>query len=164
MLDRRVARWMSTDPITLRANARIVDALELMDRERIRHIPIVDRRGKLVGIVSDRDVKRALPPPDTSPAQFDRFVRKPLSTIVTKRVFRLDPDATIREAAELVCQEKISALPVCDGDLLVGIVTTNDLLWAYVEIERGEEEDVEDSEIDAGMPPTEERRDRRGAA
>jgi hypothetical protein len=54
---------------------------------------------------------------------------------------------------------------VCDGERLVGIVTTDDLLWAYVEIERGEEEDVEDSEIDAGLErEVRRRRGRRRAA
>jgi acetoin utilization protein AcuB len=151
MLDRRIERWMSRDPFTLATNARVVDALELMERERIRHVPVVDGRGRLAGIVSDRDVKRALPPPESGPEASARFARKPVSAIMTRRVFRLDPDATIREAAELICQEKISALPVCDGERLIGIVTTDDLLWAYVEIERGEEEDVEESEIDAGL-------------
>jgi acetoin utilization protein AcuB len=148
MLDRRVDRWMTPDPLTLEPSAKVSDALELMESERIRHVPIVDR-GRLVGIVSDRDVKRALPA--TEPGMPAKVSRRLLEKIMTRRVFRLEPDATIREAAELMCQEKISALPICEGERLVGIITSEDLLWAYVEIERGEEEETEEAEIDASL-------------
>ncbi len=144
---RTIERWMSRDVLTLPKNAKLGDALELMERSRIRHVPILDEEGRLCGIVSDRDVKRALP---SGPA-FDKIGRSPLSRVMTKNVIRMDPGATLREAAELMCREKISALPVCEGDDLVGIVTAEDLLWAYVELESDEEELRDDEEIDRGF-------------
>jgi CBS domain-containing protein len=75
---------------------------------------------------------------------------------MTRNVIRLEPGATLREAAELMCQEKISALPVCDEDELLGIVTSEDLLWAYVELDREhEEEDMDEEEPE--LPPADER-------
>lgn len=146
MEERRVDVWMTHDVWTLAADATVSDAVDLMDRQRIRHVPIVDARGRLIGIVSDRDVKRMLPRGRVaSSSLLGRRGARPLGEIMTRHVLRLEPGATLREAAELMCQEKISALPVCDGDQLLGIVTSEDLLWAYVELDR-EHEDDEDEE------------------
>lgn len=147
MEERRVERWMTNEVISLPPDARLADALEVMDRERIRHVLIVDARGRLRGIVSDRDVKRVLA--DGKRAGLER----PLSEVMTKRVLRLEPGATLAEAAELMCREKISALPVCDGDRVEGIITSEDVLWAYVEIDREEAEERDDEEIDRTVPP-----------
>jgi acetoin utilization protein AcuB len=148
MEERRVERWMTHDVLTLRPDERLSDALELMERERIRHVPIVDSSGRLAGIVSDRDVKRVL-----LDKKQGLTLDRPLSSVMTKRVQRLEPGATLREAAEIMCREKISALPVCDGDEILGIVTSEDVLWAYCELDEGESEEREDDEIDRTAPP-----------
>ncbi len=150
MEERRVERWMTHDVLTLRPEEKLSDALELMDRERIRHVPIVDAQGRLVGIVSDRDVKRVVL--DRKSHSLDR----PLSSVMTKQVLRLEPGATLREAAEIMCRDKISALPVCDGDEILGIVTSEDVLWAYCELDVDESEEREDDEIDRTLPPSSE--------
>ncbi len=152
MLERRVERWMTHDVITLAPRATILDALSVMERERIRHVLIVDERDRLVGIVSDRDVKRVLAD-GKSKRPIDRALERPLSTIMTRGVLRLDPSATLTEAAEVMCREKVSALPVIDGDALAGIITCEDILWAFVELDRFDEEEREDDEIDRTVPP-----------
>jgi acetoin utilization protein AcuB len=153
MEERRVELWMSHDVLTLSPNATVADAVDLMERERIRHVPVVDAKDRLVGIVSDRDVKRALPRGHTaSTSLLGRAGTRRLSEIMTKHVLRLEPGATLREAAELMCQEKISALPVCDGDELLGIVTSEDLLWAYVELDREYEDELEEEGEPEGEP------------
>lgn len=152
MLERRVERWMTHDVITLEPLATIADALDLMDRERIRHILVVDDEDRLAGIVSDRDVKRVLAD-RKSHRSIERALERPVSTIMTKHVLRLDADATLVEAAELMCREKISALPIVDDDALAGIITTEDVLWAFVELDRNDEEEREDEEIDRSVPP-----------
>ena len=152
MLERRIERWMTHDVISLGPRSTVRDALDLMERERIRHILIVDDRERLCGIVSDRDVKRVLADKKAH-WRIDAALDRPLSAIMTRNVLRLEPDATIIEAAELMCREKISALPVVDDDLLVGIISSEDLLWAFVELDRGDEEEREDEEIDRSVPP-----------
>jgi acetoin utilization protein AcuB len=154
MEERRVELWMSHDVLTLKPDATVADAIDIMERERIRHVPIVDERGRLCGIVSDRDVKRAVPRSRTaSSSLLGKEGTRKLSDIMTKNVFRLEPGATLREAAELMCQEKISALPVCDGDRLLGIVTSEDLLWAYVELDREYEDELEEEGEEPELPP-----------
>lgn len=152
MLERRVERWMTHDVISLGPRSTIRDALDLMERERIRHILIVDAHERLVGIVSDRDVKRVLADRKAH-GRIDEALDRPLSAIMTKNVLRLEPDATLVEAAELMCREKVSALPVVDDEALAGIITSEDVLWAFVELDRGDEEEREDEEIDRSVPP-----------
>jgi acetoin utilization protein AcuB len=150
MIERRVERWMSHDVIALRPTATIRDALDLMERERIRHVLIVDEKERLAGIVSDRDVKRVVAQRGTR--TLEKALDRPLQTIMTRRVLRLDPGATLIEAAELMCREKISALPVVDDEEVLGIITSEDILWAFVELDREDEEEREDEEIERTAP------------
>jgi acetoin utilization protein AcuB len=152
MLERRVERWMSHDVFALGPRAKVLDAIDLMESERIRHVLIVDEKDRLCGIVSDRDLKRVLAK-RSSHSSIEHALGRPLSTIMTRNVRRLEPGATVSEAAEVMCREKISALPVMDEDEIAGVVTSEDLLWAFIEIDRGEEEEREDEEIDRTVPP-----------
>jgi acetoin utilization protein AcuB len=144
---------MTHDVLTLTPRARLADALELMDRERIRHVLVVDPKGRLSGIVSDRDMKRVFAEPATRGSSLAKVLTRPLSSIMTRNVIRLEPGATLMEAAEVMCREKVSALPVCDGDEVLGIVTSEDVLWAYAELDHEEDEEGEDEEIDRTVPP-----------
>jgi acetoin utilization protein AcuB len=132
-----VSRWMSSDLITATTESHLIDVFELMREHRIRHIPVVED-GALEGIVSDRDVRHALPMrSDIAEGDQDLFMRAmqdtPVGKIMTRHPITVTSDTTIREAAEIVCREKIGALPVVDGGALVGIVSAEDLLWGFVE-------------------------------
>lgn len=130
----QVARWMSTKVQTLEPDDKLVDAFELMRLHRIRHVPVLENE-RLVGIVSDRDVRHALPLRDL---ESDKVYGRELLTttigrVMTRNPITTEPDAPIREAAMIIGREKIGALPVVQGDRLVGIVSAEDLLWAFVE-------------------------------
>lgn len=128
--------WMSKDVFTVEPEDILVDAFELMRIHRIRHIPVV-KDGKLVGILSDRDIRHALPmrvrEGDAHPAYGETLLNTPVATVMTTNPITIDPNATIREAAEIICREKIGALPVMDQDKLVGIISSEDLLWAFLD-------------------------------
>lgn len=131
-----VSRWMSKRVLTLGAEDTIKDALELMQEHRIRHIPVVES-GALQGIVSDRDLRHALPLRGLESAAdhsaLGRLLAITLGSIMTRNPLTIDPAATIRDAAQILCREKIGALPVLEGGRLVGIVSAEDLLWAFTE-------------------------------
>lgn len=132
-----VSRWMSKTPFTVKPRSPLVDAFELMHQHRIRHVPVVDH-GKLVGIISDRDVRQAMPlrkhgGGDTEPAYGKAMTRTHVDTVMTRNPITVSPMSTVREAAEIICREKVGALPVMEDEKLVGIVSTDDLLWAFVE-------------------------------
>ena len=125
----RVRRWMSADLVTASPSTALGDALETMNGRRIRHLPILDNGG-LVGLLSDRDARRCIDG-GASNAGTKTPVRELMTHAENLRV--VFPDTLVREAAELLCRQKISALPVVEGMNLVGIVTSEDLLWAFLE-------------------------------
>ena len=129
-----VGRWMSQDLVTCEPDTVLCDALERMTNHRIRHLPVVDSDA-LVGILSTRDATRAAIQP--SPREgFVALESTKVADVMTKgHLLQVSPGTSVREAAELICREKISALPVLSGTQLVGIVTSEDLLWAFLEHE-----------------------------
>ena len=98
-------------------------ARRLMDEQRIRHLPVV-ARGRLVGIVSDRDVGSAAV--QSSGAIAGR--------IMTPDPVTVTPEMRVEQAAQLMLDGRFGALPVADGNALVGIVTYTDLLRAFVRV------------------------------
>ncbi|RME74178.1 MAG: CBS domain-containing protein [Planctomycetota bacterium] len=139
-----VSRWMSRDVVTVQPEDRLIDVFEHMRERRIRHVPVL-ADGQLVGIVSDRDVRHALPMRTGESGGVEREVfgealfETPVDKVMTRHPITVGPETTIREAAEIVCREKIGALPVVSGGELVGIVSAEDLLWAFVENTADEE-------------------------
>jgi acetoin utilization protein AcuB len=125
---RFVARWMSRDLETTSPDVALVDALEIMERRRIRHLPVLDDE-KLVGLLSDRDTRRCL---ETDQKSADATCVRDVMT-PAKKLRCVAASTTVRDAAELICREKINSLPVVMKDTLVGIVTSEDLLWAFLE-------------------------------
>jgi CBS domain-containing protein len=128
-----IAEIMTADVKTLRADQMLQEALELLHREHVRHIPIVDRTGALVGVLTDRDVKRATPSAlvPTQREVWEQVVRDtPLARVMTREPTTIGPAATLADALRLAVTEKIGCLPVVEGGALVGIVTTTDLLRA----------------------------------
>jgi len=135
--DECVSERMAVKVFTLKPDEHLLDALLLTCSSDIRHIPIaVD--GKLVGLISDRDIKRALPASSEGATEvvWAKLEELKISDIMTRSVRTIDPNATLRDAAAILMQNKISALPVVDGELRIeGIITTEDILWAFVEDE-----------------------------
>jgi len=125
-----VSNWMSKLVITVDANGSIKDAIKLLNENNIRFLPVVDY-GKLVGVVSDRDLKRASASDATSLEIHE--LHHLISTIKVKEIMTKDPitvpqDFSIEEAAQILLKNKISGLPVVDDEgRVVGIITQCDL-------------------------------------
>ncbi len=132
-----VSKWMSPNVISMDKNESLGTAIRLMREHRIRRLPIVSK-GKLVGIVSDRDLKGALPSNATSLDVWELhglLDRLKISDIMTKNVITTTPDATIERVALTMMEKRIEGIPVLGpkGDL-VGIVTEGDIFRALVEV------------------------------
>lgn len=129
-----VSNWMSANVFTVGPKSPLVDAFELMRIHRIRHVPVVDN-GRLVGIVSDRDLRQAMPARnkmDKGSASYGHaLMETPVEKAMTRRPISVSPEASIDEATEIICREKIGALPVEDDGKLLGIISAEDLLWAF---------------------------------
>ena len=134
----RVAKWMTPKPVTLKPADSLARAIDVMKEKKIRRIPIVSDAGKLVGIVSDRDLK------DVSPSRattldiwelhyvLDKLI---LRDVMTKDPPTVSPEMPIEKAALLMMEKRIEGLPVLDAKgALVGILTEGDIFRALVEL------------------------------
>jgi acetoin utilization protein AcuB len=121
---------MQTKLMTVTPETTLPQAMRLAAERRIRHLPVVDQ-GELLGMVSDRDLKQAMASPATSLEAHELtylLSRLTVAEIMTKTLITVDPLRPVEEAARLMLQEKISALPVMDAGRLVGLVTETDVL------------------------------------
>jgi CBS domain-containing protein len=116
--DDTVARVMSAAPVVVHWSTTLGEAVEVARKASVRHLPVLDG-GDLVGIVSDRDLRRSLGRGDAP--------EKPIEDIMTRDVGTASTDTTLCAAADLMCARTISGLPVVVDRELVGIVTTVDL-------------------------------------
>jgi acetoin utilization protein AcuB len=129
-----VSGLMTAPPITTSPDMPVLEARQLMVDKRIRHL-LVTEAGKLLGIVTDRDIRLNLPSPATSLSVWEinyLLARLTVASVMTKPVITVDPRRDARSAAELMLYHKIGALPVVDGGTLLGIITETDLLRAFV--------------------------------
>lgn len=123
---------MKTDVITLNATHTIEDAIQLMQKKKIRHIPVIDD-GRLIGLVTDRDVKEASPS-SISDRLEPSLYETPLSKIMKTDLLIGHPRDFVEEAALLFYEYEIGCLPIVSNYELVGILTKTDLLYNYIEL------------------------------
>jgi acetoin utilization protein AcuB len=129
-----VREIMQTRLVTVTPKTTLPEAIKLVSQRRIRHLPVVEN-DDLVGIVSDRDLKRAMASPANSLTAHELLYlldRLTVGEIMTRTVVTIGPMFPIEDAARLMVQERIGALPVTDGGALVGIVTETDVLELFV--------------------------------
>ena len=132
-----VSRSMTRKVITVDQEATIFDAQELLAKNKIRHLPIVDQDRRLIGIITDRDIRSALP---YKSFMEDSDVKKKISEFrvkdfMTKDPISISPTYTIQDALLLIQNSKVGALPVVDDDAkLKGIISVRDLLRAFINV------------------------------
>ncbi|MEX2570790.1 MAG: CBS and ACT domain-containing protein [Gemmatimonadota bacterium] len=132
-----VSDWMQSEVITVTPDDTLATALALTRKHRIRHLPVVRSSGGLAGLLSDRDIRLAMPSPLTTPDadRTDFLERTSVAEVMTREVISVSPEETIEEAARLLYQHRIGSVPVIDaGERLRGILTETDLLHAFVRI------------------------------
>ena len=138
-----VREWMSTDVITIPPDMTLPEAHQIMINEEIRRLPVVDRDGRLVGIITIGDIRSAQPSPATSLSIWE--LNYLLSTLKVEKVMTAHPktihvDATIGEAARMMLEHRISGLPVVDAEgHVLGIITESDIFSMVVMHEWGME-------------------------
>lgn len=131
-----IGRIMHTDLITIAPETSLSDARDLIEEKKIDHLLVVDRHKKLVGIVSDRDLKQNWASPATSLSvhELNYLLQKvEARMIMTKTVVTVSPDTTIERAAYIMQTRDISSLPVMEGEDLVGIITSTDVMEVLLE-------------------------------
>ncbi len=132
-----VQDWMSRDLITVDEDASIMKASKLMKQNNIRHLPVL-RKGHLVGIVSDRELKEAAPSKATTldiHEMYHLLDQVKVKSLMPKQLFTIHPEETVEKAAALMLKRYISSLPVVDQHgALQGIITKGDVFKAFVAV------------------------------
>ena len=146
----RVRDYMTTSVTTLPDDSRLLDAALLIRRTGKRHVPILNPEGKVVGIISDRDVSRMAPSmlAQMTPEDYNRvFEATPITVAMTKNPMLVTPDTPVSEAVGLLYTKKIGALLAVEDGKLVGILTVNDMLGLLNELLTGSETPTEASSL-----------------
>jgi acetoin utilization protein AcuB len=131
-----VGERMSRPVISVSPDAPINEVLAMFKKEHIRRAPVM-KEGKLVGIVSERDLLNASPSSVTTLSiwELNYLISKvKIKSVMTKKVITVSKDTPIEEAARIMADKKIGGLPVVDGERVVGMITETDLFKIFLEL------------------------------
>ena len=136
-----VKERMTTPAVVVHTDTPFQEALKLMRDQKFRRLPVVDREGVLVGIVSERDLLHASPSPATSLSVWEvnyLLWKLKVADIMTHHVLTIDPESPLEDAANLMVSRKIGGLPVVDNhNHVLGVITETDVFRAFVEMMGG---------------------------
>lgn len=126
---------MTSDVKTVAPDTTLAQALAVTRTHGIRHLPVL-QNDRLVGLVTDRDLRLAMPPvwADRDSELREALHTRTVSDVMTTRIITTSPDLPVEEAAKLLYENRIGCLPVMDEERLAGILTETDLLRAFVEL------------------------------
>ena len=137
----QVVERMKTKLVVASPTDSVAAAWRLLRQHQIRHLPVVEE-GKLVGIVTDRDIRLVFPSALTSGSReqdpHDALEKVAVREIMTGQVVTVAPEASIANVARLLLERRIGGLPVVQGSRLVGIITKTDILAAFVDVVEGD--------------------------
>lgn len=132
-----VEKRMTRNPITVDAETTVPEARAILKREKISRLPVLDKKGKLVGIVTEYDLVNACPSTATTLDMWELsylLAKLKVDKVMTKDPITIAEDCTIEEAARLMADNNISGLPILRDDALVGIITESDLFRLFIEL------------------------------
>jgi acetoin utilization protein AcuB len=127
---------MSKHPLTISANESISETHRYMQEQKVRHLPVMDKTGKMVGLVTDEDLLRAEPSAATSLSMWEihsLLDKVKTKDVMTRKVVTTTEDTPIEEAAHVMRDHKIGCLPVMRESKLIGIITETDIFTAFME-------------------------------
>ena len=151
-----VGMVMARDPVTIGPEASLREASELLRTRGIHHLPVIGEGGRLLGIITDRDLVHAALVPalaDRMPWNARRHKTPRARDAMTWAVLTTRPDATLVDAGLVMVERHVGSLPVVEGDRLVGILTEHDVLRAL----RPDMNPDSGDDVNAGRPSRPER-------
>ena len=132
---------MVSPPVTVAPDMPFQDALKLMQDNQLRRLPVVDDKGRLIGIVSERDLLYASPSPATTLSVWELtyiLSKIKVEELMTKRVVTTTADTPIEDAASLMVENNVGGLPVVDDENKpVGMISDRDIFITLVELLSG---------------------------
>jgi len=131
-----VKNRMTANPYTVTSSDSITEAYEIMSQHKIRRLPVVDN-GRLVGIITDKELQQVTPSKATSLSIYEinyLLSKTTVGSVMTRDLVTVSQDALLEEAAVLMRDNNIGALPVMDGDKLVGIITETEVFDSFIDL------------------------------
>lgn len=128
---------MTRNPVTVAPEVTVEDAAKIMKQEKVHRLPVLDKNKKLIGVISEKDILRALPSPVSSLSAYEMpylLSKLTVKKLMTKDPVTISPNTIVEDAARLMADQDLSCLPVMDGDRLVGIVSKSDLFKMILEM------------------------------
>lgn len=122
---------MTKAPVTVKAGDSLLAATRVLKEKGFKHLPVLDGNGALVGVVTDRDLKRASASDATTLEVHELLYlldKLKIEQVMTRKPVSVGPQETVQGAAKLMVDKKIGCLPVVDNGKVAGIVTKDDLL------------------------------------
>jgi acetoin utilization protein AcuB len=134
-----VSQSMTRKVITVTKEAPLLEAQALMVQHNIQHLPVVAPDNRLVGIVTDRDIRSALPyhlaKGDAAPGEREKYAHLKVSDFMTTTPATISPTDTLQDALLLIQEKRVGAFPVVDHEgKLTGIISVRDLLRAFINV------------------------------
>jgi acetoin utilization protein AcuB len=126
---------VSRDVVTVRPDAALMEIRGLLDQKGFNHLLVTEEDNTLCGVISDRDVLKAISPFLDTYSEEHRDVKtlsQPASKIMQSEPITVTPETTIEEASQTLLDNRVSSLPVVEGDELVGIVTGKGMLEYFI--------------------------------
>lgn len=128
-----VKRHMTTRVITVRPDASLWKAWQLLATHQIRHLPVTEG-SRVIGMLTDRTIRQMMPSSLAMPDELERFrawgAQVKVEEVMSRRVFPVTPETPVHEALKIILENRVGCTPVVRGSALVGILTTRDLLRA----------------------------------
>jgi CBS domain-containing protein len=151
---------MTTDVVTVEPETPLKDVARLLTNHGVSGLPVLDRRGEIVGVISEADLMSSLKAPRERPGRLARLLglhrRRRLATArdaMTARPITIGPHAALPAATKLIVREGVTRLPVVDGGKLVGIVTRADLVRAFARSDDSLARDLDELLASFWLPP-----------
>ena len=128
-----VGRRMTRNPKTISPDDPLSHAVRILQEHRFHHLPVVEE-GRLVGILSDTDLRNASFAPPSGEGRTGQPGDRPVREAMRTEVWSVTPEDSVEDALLILTREKFGALPVLSGNRVVGIITRTDLLNAFVDL------------------------------
>jgi acetoin utilization protein AcuB len=132
-----VKERMTRNPIFIRPDTPVTEAQALMKREKIHHLPVLDKEEKLVGIVTEKDLLYASPSVATTLSVYEMtslLAKLKVEKVMSREVVSITEDVPLEEAARIMADRRIGGLPIVRGKSLVGMITESDLFRIFIEL------------------------------
>ncbi len=132
-----VRERMTRNPIFIRPDTPVTEAQALMKREKIHHLPVLDKDEKLVGIVAEKDLLYASPSVATTLSVYEMtslLAKLKVEKVMSRDVISIAEDVPLEEAARIMADRGIGGLPIVRGKAVVGIITESDLFRVFIEL------------------------------